>query len=360
MPLRRPGPDRQWRSYSTIVARREEIISRSSLVDSSATGQFAALLSSHIGKRLHRTDISGSDRHFHRCAANRIYASILARESAPRDSSHYPCCMTFSNPLRLGPESSPQPIHNLLADGQPDPGTLKLFSTVQSLKDEFFSHVSHELRSPLTVIRQFVTILEDRLAGDLNPEQGQYLEVILRNVKQLQSMVDDLFEVTGIGAGKLRIDLESASVSEAVAYTVNSLQGAAKAKGITLSSDMQGELPAVYADPMRLRPLFLLITRSSLLRQTAPLRFTLVFSRRTQIAWFLKCRTPDAASVRKCASEFSNGCFKRKIRAQRGARVLASACTSAKSWLHERADKSGSRAPADKARYFQLHFQFSL
>jgi len=268
--------------------------------------------------------------------------------------------MTFSNPLRLGPESSPQPIHNLLADGQPDPGTLKLFSTVQSLKDEFFSHVSHELRSPLTVIRQFVTILEDRLAGDLNPEQGQYLEVILRNVKQLQSMVDDLFEVTGIGAGKLRIDLESASVSEAVAYTVNSLQGAAKAKGITLSSDMQGELPAVYADPMRLRPLFLLITRSSLLRQTAPLRFMLVFSTRTQIAWFLKCRTPDAASVRKCASEFSNGCFKRKIRAQRGARVLASACTSAKSWLHERADKSGSRAPADKARYFQLHFQFSL
>src|ERR1700733_1870222 len=106
--------------------------------------------------------------------------------------------------------------------------------------------------------------------------------------------------------------------------------------------------------------LFLLITRSSLLRQTAPLRFMLVFSTRTQIAWFLKCRTPDAASVRKCASEFSNGCFKRKIRAQRGARVLASACTSAKSWLHERADKSGSRAPADKARYFQLHFQSSL
>ena len=38
-------------------------------------------------------------------------------------------------------------------------------------KDEFLSHVSHELRSPLTAIRQFVTILLDRLAGELNLEQ---------------------------------------------------------------------------------------------------------------------------------------------------------------------------------------------
>jgi signal transduction histidine kinase len=140
----------------------------------------------------------------------------------------------------------------------------RMRSRQMQLKDEFFSHVSHELRSPLTVIRQFVTILADRLAGDLNPEQGQYLEVILRNVKQLQSMVDDLFEVTGIGAGKLRIDLESASVPEAVAYTVNSLQGAAKAKGITLSSDMRGELPAVYADPMRLRQALVILADNAI------------------------------------------------------------------------------------------------
>src|ERR1700719_5292730 len=88
-------------------------------------------------------------------------------------------------------------------------------------KDEFLSHVSHELRSPLSAIRQFVTILLDRLAGELNLEQGKYLEIVLRNVKQLQSMINDLFEVSGVQAGKLRIDLQCASVSDAVAYTVN-------------------------------------------------------------------------------------------------------------------------------------------
>src|SRR6202048_1735319 len=70
-------------------------------------------------------------------------------------------------------------------------------------QDEFLSHVSHELRSPLTAIRQFVTILLDSLAGELKPEQHQYLEIVLRNVKQLQLMIDDLFEVTGMEAGTL-------------------------------------------------------------------------------------------------------------------------------------------------------------
>jgi two-component system sensor histidine kinase/response regulator len=56
-------------------------------------------------------------------------------------------------------------------------------------KDEFLSHVSHELRSPLSAIRQFATTLLDRLAGELNLEQRQYLEIVLRNIKQLQSMI---------------------------------------------------------------------------------------------------------------------------------------------------------------------------
>src|SRR6202140_5807209 len=91
-------------------------------------------------------------------------------------------------------------------------------------KDEFLSHVSHELRSPLSAIRQFVTILLDRLAGELNPEQHQYMEIVLRNVKQLQLMINDLFEVTGIQAGKLRIEQQCTSISDAIAYAVDTLQ----------------------------------------------------------------------------------------------------------------------------------------
>ena len=126
-------------------------------------------------------------------------------------------------------------------------------------KDEFLSHVSHELRSPLTAIYQLVTILLDKLAGELNPEQHEYLEIVLKNVKQLRSMINDLLEVTRIQAGKLVVDPQSTSLSDAIVYSVNTLQGAAAAKGITLSSDMESSLPSVFADPTRIRQILIIL-----------------------------------------------------------------------------------------------------
>jgi len=126
-------------------------------------------------------------------------------------------------------------------------------------KDEFLSHVSHELRSPLTAIYQFVTILVDRLAGELNPEQHEYMEIILRNVKQLQSMINDLLEVTRVQAGKLAIELQCTSVADAIVYAVNTLAGAAAAKGITLSSEMVRPLPSICADPTRIRQVLIIL-----------------------------------------------------------------------------------------------------
>ena len=49
-------------------------------------------------------------------------------------------------------------------------------------KDEFLSHVSHELRSPLTAIKQFTTILLGGLAGELNKEQREYQQIVLKNI----------------------------------------------------------------------------------------------------------------------------------------------------------------------------------
>jgi signal transduction histidine kinase len=131
-------------------------------------------------------------------------------------------------------------------------------------KDEFLSHVSHELRSPLSAIRQFVTILLDRLAGELGLQQHEYLEIVLRNVKQLQSMINDLLEVTRVQAGKLIIELQCTSVSDAIDYAFNTLQGAATAKGITLSSDMEGRLPSVCADPTRIRQILIILVDNAI------------------------------------------------------------------------------------------------
>jgi DNA-binding NtrC family response regulator len=69
-------------------------------------------------------------------------------------------------------------------------------------EEHFLSHVSHELRSPLNAIYQFVAILFDNVAGPLTSEQLDYLGIVLRNVEQLQAMIDDLLEVTRVQGGQ--------------------------------------------------------------------------------------------------------------------------------------------------------------
>jgi hypothetical protein len=98
----------------------------------------------------------------------------------------------------------------------------------------------------------------------LNPEQHEYLGIILRNVKQLQSMINDLVEVTRVQAGKLKIELQCTSVSDAIVYTIDTLQGAAAAKGITLSSDIGCPLPPICADPARIRQILIILVDNAI------------------------------------------------------------------------------------------------
>ena len=99
------------------------------------------------------------------------------------------------------------------------------------LKDEFLSNVSHELRSPLAAMHQFAKILEDEIPGKLNIEQQQYTGIILKNARQLESMIDDLLEVTRIQAGKLTVEPQCISLQDAVSDTIKSFLPAAKSKG---------------------------------------------------------------------------------------------------------------------------------
>jgi signal transduction histidine kinase len=120
-------------------------------------------------------------------------------------------------------------------------------------KDQFLSHVSHELRSPLSAIHQFITIVLDGIAGYLPPDQGEYLEIALRNVHELRAMVEDLLEVTRAQSGKLIIAPRATSINGRIAETLSTLRPSADIKGVTLTAEYDGDLPHAYADPRRVR-----------------------------------------------------------------------------------------------------------
>jgi signal transduction histidine kinase len=121
------------------------------------------------------------------------------------------------------------------------------------MKDQFLSHVSHELRTPLNTLYQFATILLDGLAGDINPEQREYLGIILAKTREIKTMVSDLLDVTRAKTGKISIEPRYLSLVELISEMRASFQVAATAKGIALSSDVDSDLPPVYADADRVR-----------------------------------------------------------------------------------------------------------
>ena len=126
-------------------------------------------------------------------------------------------------------------------------------------KDEFLSHVSHELRSPLTSIYSFTSIICDDLAGETTPEQKEYLQIILKNVVQLQSMIEDLLTVTQTREGKLSIELQSVAPADAVRDALNTLSSAATTKQVNLAASDASALPLACADPIRLRQVLIIL-----------------------------------------------------------------------------------------------------
>jgi PAS domain S-box-containing protein len=126
------------------------------------------------------------------------------------------------------------------------------------LRDHFLSHVSHELRSPLTAIYNFSSLIADGLAGVTTRQQDEYLGFIDKNVSQLKAMVDDLLLVTAAKTGKLAVQQGAASLSAAVVDAIHTVQGASLSKGVGLSSSVDEDL-AAYADPMRLLQVLIIL-----------------------------------------------------------------------------------------------------
>ncbi len=125
------------------------------------------------------------------------------------------------------------------------------------MKDRILSHVSHELRTPLTAVHQFVTILLDGLAGEINAEQKEYLKIALKNANQLNEMIEDLLESTRIDSGKMLFHPEAVSLQAIMDEIHLTLRSMASEKKISLTVDIDADLPRLYADPVRVRQVLL-------------------------------------------------------------------------------------------------------
>ncbi|MDX1561394.1 MAG: hybrid sensor histidine kinase/response regulator, partial [Gammaproteobacteria bacterium] len=116
----------------------------------------------------------------------------------------------------------------------------------------FYHTVSHEIKTPLTAAREFVSLVADGIMGDLNDEQKRSLNYALESCDLIATHFNDLIECTRLDTGKLRLDRQIIDVRHAIDQSVTMMRGSLEAKNIVLDLDVPNELPRIEADASRI------------------------------------------------------------------------------------------------------------
>ncbi|HET7765630.1 MAG TPA: CHASE2 domain-containing protein [Burkholderiales bacterium] len=121
------------------------------------------------------------------------------------------------------------------------------------MKTEFLSHMTHELRTPITAIMGFNKI--NRFADDLGREQRVHnSEIVARNCEHLLALVNNNLNLARIEAGQLVIERKPENVAEMLDDVVSTMQMMAEQKGLKLRLSKDARLPeALSLDALRLR-----------------------------------------------------------------------------------------------------------
>jgi signal transduction histidine kinase len=122
----------------------------------------------------------------------------------------------------------------------------------QRLQADFLAKLSHDLRTPLTNLREFMSILMDGLAGSLTDVQREYLAIALRNADTLTEMIEHLLVLTRIQQGNLRVIGRRVGLAGLLGDADILIGARPKNKTIRLRVEIPDTIPDVYADPDRL------------------------------------------------------------------------------------------------------------
>jgi signal transduction histidine kinase/DNA-binding response OmpR family regulator len=118
------------------------------------------------------------------------------------------------------------------------------------IKDEFLATLSHELRTPLNAIIGWVQLLEMEEIGE---QIAHGLQVIDRNARAQNKLIEDLLDASRITAGKLQLQLQPVALGPVVQAAVEATRPAATAKQITLEVHIAGDAPPVSVDSDRMQ-----------------------------------------------------------------------------------------------------------
>jgi signal transduction histidine kinase len=124
-------------------------------------------------------------------------------------------------------------------------------------KSEFLANMSHELRTPLNAIIGFSEVLLERLFGELNAKQDDYLKDIHSSGRHLLNLINDILDLSKVEAGRMELDLSTFDLPTAIANAMTLIRERAQQHGIAMAQEVAPELGNVVADERKFKQILL-------------------------------------------------------------------------------------------------------
>jgi two-component system, NtrC family, sensor kinase len=137
-------------------------------------------------------------------------------------------------------------------------------ATVSQHKSEFLANMSHELRTPLNAIIGFSDVLSERLFGEMNEKQAEYVIDISESGRHLLNLINDILDLSKIEAGRMEIDPTDFNLAAAIDHTLALVRERAQRRGITLSCMVDPRLTTVHADERKMKQVLLNLLSNAL------------------------------------------------------------------------------------------------
>jgi GAF domain-containing protein/anti-sigma regulatory factor (Ser/Thr protein kinase) len=124
-------------------------------------------------------------------------------------------------------------------------------------KSEFLANMSHELRTPLNAIIGFSEVLADRMFGELNEKQEEYLKDIYASGTHLLSLINDILDLSKIEAGRMELELSDFDLPTALDNALMLVRERAQRRSLTLHKHVDARVGQIRADERKIRQVVL-------------------------------------------------------------------------------------------------------
>jgi two-component system, NtrC family, sensor kinase len=131
-------------------------------------------------------------------------------------------------------------------------------------KSEFLANMSHELRTPLNAIIGFSEVLAERMFGEINDKQAEYLADILESGRHLLSLINDILDLSKIEAGRMELQATEFSLPDAIENTLTLVRERAHRHGIALGHRVDERLGTICADERKVKQVLLNLLSNAL------------------------------------------------------------------------------------------------